>query len=253
MRLKDRKAVVTGAGSGIGRGIATLFAAEGAAVAVVESNGDSAQAVAAEITSAGGVALPFAVDVSDAKDTEATTEDIRQAWGGIDVLVTSAAVSPGGTVTETAEASWDDVFAVNVKGTFLWMRAVLPVMIAGGGGSIVTVASQLAIAGGRSNAAYVASKGAIISLTRSVALDYVACDIRANALVPGAVDTPMLRRSFARQPNPEATAARSRGRHPMDRFGTVEELARAALFLASDESSFTTGALLTADGGWLAG
>ena len=253
MRLRDRKAIVTGAGSGIGAAVALRFAGEGAAVAVVDLDGDAARTVAGAIESNGGRALPRAADVSDAVNTRHAVDSIVCELGGVDVLVTSAAVSFGGAVAETDEATWDRVFAVNVKGTFLWVKAVLPIMIDGGGGAIVTVASQLAIAGGRGNAAYVASKGAVLSLTRSVALDYAAQGIRANALVPGAVDTPLLNRSFGRQPDPDAARTRSRDRHPLGRFGTADEIARAALFLASDESTFTTGSQLTADGGWLAG
>jgi len=132
----------------------------------------------------------------------------------------------------------------------LWVRAALPKMIAGGGGSIVTVASQVALSGGRGSASYAASKGAVIALTRSVALDYAADRIRANVIAPGAIETPFLHRSFTRQPDPEAARQRSLDRHPLGRFGTVEEVARAALFLASDESSFTTGSVLMVEGGW---
>jgi NAD(P)-dependent dehydrogenase (short-subunit alcohol dehydrogenase family) len=148
---------------------------------------------------------------------------------------------------------WDRTFRVNVRGTFLWIRAVLPPMIERRRGSIVTVASQLAIAGGRGNVSYIAGKGAVISLTRTVALEQAASGIRVNALVPGAIETPFLERGFARAPDPEASRRDRRARHPMGRFGTAGEVAQAALFLASDDSSFTTGSLLTVDGGWLVG
>lgn len=253
MRLRDRKAIVTGGGSGIGAATARRFAEEGAAVAVVDVDGGAARTAAAAIEAGGGRALPVTADVSEAADVRRAMDAILESLDGVDVLVTSAAASFGGTVTETDEATWERTFAVNVRGTFLWVRAVLPTMIAAGGGAIVTVASQLALAGGRGSAAYVASKGAVLSLTRSVALDYAAQGIRANAVVPGAVDTPMMHRSFNRQPTPSTAMARSRNRHPLGRFGSAEEIAAAVLFLASDESSFTTGALLAADGGWLAG
>ena len=253
MRLRDRNAVVTGGGSGIGAAIAHRFADEGAAVAIVDEDGDAARTVAGAIEAGGGRALPVTSDVSAGADVSRAMDAILASLGGVDILVTSAAASFGGSITDTDEATWDRTFAVNVKGTFLWVQAVVPTMIAAGGGAIVTVASQLALAGGRGNASYVASKGAILSLTRSVALDYAAQGVRANAVVPGAVETPMLRRSFDRQPAPRAAMERSLDRHPMGRFGRAEEIAAAALFLASDESSFTTGALLAADGGWLAG
>lgn len=143
-----------------------------------------------------------------------------------------------------SEADWDEVFQVNVKGTYLRARAVLPHMMEARKGSIITIASQLALAGGHGSAAYVASKGAVISLTRSIANDYAAYGIRANVLIPGAVETPMLERSFLRQPDPEEARRASRQRHLLGRFGTPREVALAALFLASDDSSFTTGAKL---------
>jgi 2-keto-3-deoxy-L-fuconate dehydrogenase len=179
-------------------------------------------------------------------------EAVRRRWHRVDCLVTSAAISTGGIATATSDADWDRVFSINVKGTFLWCKAVLPHLAKQGGGSIITIASQLALSGGRGNASYVASKGAVLSLTRSIALDYAAQGVRCNALVPAAIETPLLRRSFQRQPDPAAAEARSIDRHPLGRFGRTEEVASAAVFLASDESSFTTGAILPVDGGWLA-
>jgi 2-keto-3-deoxy-L-fuconate dehydrogenase len=159
-------------------------------------------------------------------------------------------MSVGKTLLETTEEEWDRVFAVNAKGTFLWVKAALKPMIAGGGGSVITVASQIPLSGGRNTASYASSKGAVIALTKSVALDYAADKVRANALAPGAIDTPFLQRSFKRAVDPAAARQRSIDRHPMGRFGTVEEVAKAALFLASDESSFTTGSVLMVEGGW---
>lgn len=242
MRLAGKVALVTGAASGIGAGIARTFEREGAQVALVDRDGAGLRAVAAEMKAP----LMFEGDVADGAFAAATVAALKR----VDVVVTAAGMSVGKKLADTTEEEWDRVFAVNAKGTFLWLRAALPKMIAGGGGSIVTVASQIALSGGRGSASYGASKGAVISLTRSVALDYAADGIRANAIAPGAVDTPFLHRSFARQPDPEAARQRSLDRHPMGRFGTVEEVAKAALFLASDESSFTTGAVLMVEGGW---
>jgi 2-keto-3-deoxy-L-fuconate dehydrogenase len=190
--------------------------------------------------------LVFEGDVADGAFAAATVASLKR----LDVVLTAAGMSVGKKLADTTEEEWDRVFAVNAKGTFLWLRAALPKMIAGGGGSIITIASQIALSGGRGSASYGASKGAVISLTRSVALDYAADKVRANAIAPGAVDTPFLHRSFARQPDPEAARQHSLDRHPMGRFGTVEEVARAALFLASEESSFTTGSVLMVEGGW---
>lgn len=242
MRLAGKVALVTGAASGIGAGIARTFEREGAQVALVDCDGAGLRAVAAEMKAP----LMFEGDVADGAFAAATVAALKR----VDVVVTAAGMSVGKKLADTTEEEWDRVFAVNAKGTFLWLRAALPKMIAGGGGSIVTVASQIALSGGRGSASYGASKGAVISLTRSVALDYAADGIRANAIAPGAVDTPFLHRSFVRQPDPEAARQRSLDRHPMGRFGTVEEVAKAALFLASDESSFTTGSVLMVEGGW---
>ena len=152
----------------------------------------------------------------------------------------------------TAPEDWDAVFRTNVGGTWLWARAAIPSMKTRGGGSIVTFASQLALAGGRNNSAYIAAKGAIISLTRTMALDFSADHIRVNAIAPGAIETPMLARSFARQADPDAARDASIKRHPMARLGLPEEIAEAALYLAGDGSSFVTGTTLVVDGGWLA-
>jgi NAD(P)-dependent dehydrogenase (short-subunit alcohol dehydrogenase family) len=144
------------------------------------------------------------------------------------------------------------VFRANVGGTWLWARAAIPIMQRQGSGTIVTLASQLAIAGGKGNSAYIAAKGAILSLTRTMAVDFASDGIRVNAIAPGAIDTPMLRRSFARHADPNAMREASRQRHAMKRFGRAEEVAAAALYLASDDSGFTTGVVLPVDGGWLA-
>jgi 2-keto-3-deoxy-L-fuconate dehydrogenase len=253
MKLAGKVAVVTGGGSGIGRASAALFAAEGARVAVVDRDLPGAEATVASIAAAGGTTRAFAADVAKTDAAAPVVAELMREWGRIDVLLCAAGFSCGGTVETTAPEDWDAVFAANVGGTWLWSKAAIPAMRASGGGSILVVSSQMALAGGRANSAYIAAKGALLALARTMALDFAADGIRVNALVPGAIDTPLLARGLARNADPAAAAERSRQRHALGRFGTADEVARAALFLASDDSSFTTGTALAVDGGWLAG
>ena len=242
-RLGGKVAVVTGAASGIGRASAALFAAEGARLALVDQ----------EPPEGGADALSLQGDVGDEATVERHAAAVLERFGRIDVLFACAGVSTGTGVPDTSLEAWETVLRVNLTGSFLWARAALGPMRRQGAGSIILIGSQLAFAGGRGNAAYLASKGAVVSLAQGMAVDHAAEGIRVNVVVPGAVDTPLLRRAFARAADPAAAEARSVARHPLGRFGQPEEVARAALFLASDESSFTTGACLRVDGGWLAG
>jgi 2-keto-3-deoxy-L-fuconate dehydrogenase len=252
MRLKDRIAIVTGAGSGIGRASAVLFAKEGAFVALVDRDSAGMQETLAAIRDAGGDGSAHLGDVGDVDFAQAMVGEIVSRHGRLDVLMTAAGWSCGGTVVTTDPADWDAVFRTNVGGTWLWSRAAVPLMQRQGKSSIITLASQLAIAGGKGNSAYIAAKGAIVSLTRTMAVDFATDGIRVNAIAPGAIDTPMLRRSFARHADPEPVREASRQRHAMKRFGKAEEIAETALHLASDASSFTTGTVMAVDGGWLA-
>ena len=252
MRLGGKSVVITGAGSGIGRSTAILFAEEGARVALVDRSEAAAAETAATITQTGREARGFTCDVGDEAAVAATASHIVATYDGIDVLVTAAGFSCGGTVMSTSPDDWNAVFRTNVGGTWLWARAVIPSMQRRGGGSIVTIASQLAIAGGRGNSAYIASKGAILSLTRTMALDFAGDQIRVNSIAPGAIETPMLTRSFARHTDPAAVRETSRKRHALQRFGKPEDIAEAALYLSSDAARFTTGTTLVVDGGWLA-
>jgi 2-keto-3-deoxy-L-fuconate dehydrogenase len=253
VRLKDHVCIVTGAASGIGRAITERFLEEGANVALFDLNEAALSEVSGRLTNYQSNILTAQGSVDDHAAVKTTIGNVLNRWSRIDTLVTAAAHSTGGITTQTSEEDWDRVLSVNVKGTFLWCKAALPTFIERKRGSIITLASQLALTGGRGNASYVASKGAVISLTKSIALDYAAMGVRANALVPAAIETPLLRRSFARQADPVATENRSLARHPMGRFGKPSEVAAAAAFLASDESSFTTGSILAVDGGWLVG
>ncbi|WFU22345.1 SDR family oxidoreductase [Bradyrhizobium sp. CB1717] len=248
MRLNGCTAIITGAGSGIGRASARLFAEEGARLALVDRDA----AGLAETLSLVGEATVHVGDVGDAGFAETVVGDVIARHGRLDILMTAAGFSCGGTVLTTSVEDWDAVFRANVGGTWLWARAAVPHMQRQNNGSIITLASQLAIAGGKGNSAYIAAKGAIISLTRTMAVDFATDGIRVNAIAPGAIDTPMLRRSFARHANPDEVREASRNRHAMKRFGAAEEIAQTALHLASDASSFTTGTVMVVDGGWLA-
>jgi NAD(P)-dependent dehydrogenase (short-subunit alcohol dehydrogenase family) len=252
MKLQDRVAIVTGAASGIGAASAKLFAAEGAKLALVDQNEVGLKKVASEIKARGGSAITITADVSSNSKARAGVARVVKRWGRIDVLLTAAGASTGGTVDSIDEAAWDRTFAINVKGTYLWIHYAIRHMIAAKAGAIVTIGSQLAQSSPGKNAAYVASKGAIASLTKTIAVDHALQGIRVNALMPGVIDTPMPARSLKRYADPEAMKAYWKERHPMGRIGQPEEVARAALFLASDDSSFVTGTLLFVDGGWTA-
>jgi NAD(P)-dependent dehydrogenase (short-subunit alcohol dehydrogenase family) len=252
MKLKDRIAIVTGAASGIGAASARLFAAEGAKLALVDLDETGLARVGGEIEAEGGQALTIAADVSQAGAAQDGVARVMERWGRIDVLMTAAGVSLGGTVDALSEATWDRTFAINVKGTYLWIHHAIQPMIAARSGAIVTVGSQLAQSSLGRNAAYVASKGAIASFTKTIAVDHAPQGIRVNALMLGVIDTPMPARSLQRQADPEAARSVWKQRHPMGRIGQPEEVAKAALFLACADSSFVTGTLLFVDGGWTA-
>ncbi|MBT5110317.1 MAG: SDR family oxidoreductase, partial [Rhodospirillaceae bacterium] len=193
-------------------------------------------------------------DVTDeAVIVRAVEAALAGASGRIDGLATIAGISSSGTAIDAIEPdAWDRVFEVNVKATWRWLVGVLPAMREGGGGSVVAIASQLAFGGGRFNAPYIASKGAIVSLVKTAGFELAPDNVRVNAVAPGAIDTPMLNRSMSRADDPDAAREYSRNRHAMKRFGRAEEIANGVVFLLSDESSFTTGEVLTIDGGWRA-
>jgi len=253
MKLEGRVAIITGAGSGIGQATALLFAREGATLGLVDRDEAGLADTMAQAEALGAKVITRAGDVGEPGQADADADAILAAFGRIDILVCAAGFSVGGTVLTTKPDDWDAVIRANLGGTWLWGRAVIPAMQKQGGGSIINFASQLARAGGRGNTAYIAAKGAVLSLTKTMALDFAPDGIRVNAILPGAIDTPMLRRSFNRAADPSVPREASRKRHPLGRFGRAEEVAEAALYLASDAASFTTGSELLVDGGWLAG
>ena len=245
MRLKDRVALVTGGASGIGRAVAELFAHEGARVAVGDFSADGGNATTQAIKTAGGEAIFTQVDVSDSAQIKRMVETALQAYGRIDILFNGAGVLYYGTVLETDEQAWSRVISINLTGTYLCCRAVLPHMIRQGGGSIINVASTVGAHDACANAvAYVTSKGGVTLFTKAMAIDHAKQGVRVNALVPGATDTPMIRNALT----PEALKALADS-HPIGRLGRPEELAKAVLFLASDDASFVTGTAMYVDGG----
>ncbi len=262
-RLDGKVCLITGAGSGIGRASALLFAAEGASVAVADIDPAAAAETVRQIDAAGtdratrtdgadpqGSSRAFTVDVTDPAACETLATDVIAAFGRIDVLFNNAGIAGVGVLHETSVELWDRVMAVNVRGVFLVARAVLPHMIAAGRGSIINMSSTIAEIGLANRASYTASKGAVLSLTRQMQADYAANGIRVNALLPGTIHTPFVDRYLAESyDDPVAGLESLKKRQLTGDLGKPEQVAAAALFLASDESSFVMGSGMFVDGG----
>lgn len=246
MRLKDKVAIITGAGSGIGREAALIFAREGAKVVVADLKEQEGAAVVAEIGAAN--ALFVKTDVAKAASVQALVAAAEEHFGKLDIIFNNAGIFPDddGSVTETSEDVWDLVMNVNLKGVFLGCKYAIPAMQRAGGGSIINVASFVALIGAAApQIAYTASKGGVLSMTREIAVEFARQNIRANALCPGPVDTPLLASILS-----DPVKRQRRLVHiPPGRFARASEIANAALFLASDEASFVNGSTFTVDGG----
>lgn len=247
--MTDRRAIVTGGASGIGRATAVLLAAEGARVAVADLDERGARAVA---QACGPGALSLEVDVAVAEDCRRAVERAAETFGGLDVLVNNAGVIRRADVVETTEEEWDRVMAVNVRSVYLMSRFAIPVMVAGGGGAIVNTGSGWGLKGGARAASYCASKGAVVNLTRAMAIDHGPANIRVNCVCPGDTDTTMLRDEARQLGEDEAAFLAGAAARPLARIGTPEDVARAMLFLVTDASGWITGTTVVVDGGGLA-
>jgi NAD(P)-dependent dehydrogenase (short-subunit alcohol dehydrogenase family) len=248
-RLKNKIALITGAGTGIGRAIALAFASEGAQLALVGRRQEPLESVAKE---ARGSPLVLAADVSKQDDIDRILGDIATRLGGLNVLVNNAGILHIGTAEQTTEKQWDETFSINVRGLWLLSRSVLPHMRKSGGGSIINLASVLGINGARNRASYAPSKGATILLTKCMAIDHGHENIRVNAICPSFVETDLTAEVMRKAADPDAVRRERISVHPAGRLGQPEDIAGMAVYLASDESAWVTGATLAVDGGYLA-
>lgn len=251
--LKGKAALITGGASGIGRATALLFSQEGAAVAIADVNAAGGQTVAQAIVQGGRRAFFERADVTRAVDCERVVQRTVEEFGGLHILFNNAGIIRRASVVELDEADWDRVMAVNVKSVFLMSKYAIPVMARAGGGSIINTGSGWGLTGGSRAAAYCASKGAVVLLTKAMAIDHGGQNIRVNCICPGDTDTPLLRDEALQLGQPREQFLTEAARRPLGRIGKPEDIAQAALYLASNASAFVTGTSLVVDGGGLAG
>ena len=251
--LNDKVAMITGGASGIGRAAALLFSREGATVALVDIDEPKGQAVVQSIVKGGRKAVFLHCDVTSASDCLSAVGKAIEELGKIDILFNNAGIIRRASVVDTTEEEWDKVMATNVKSVFLFSKYVVPIMAKAGGGVIINTASGWGLVGGYKAASYCASKGAVVLLTKAMALDHGPQNIRVNCICPGDTETPMLHREARQLGIPREKFLAEAKQRPLQRIGKPEEIANAALFLASDASSYVTGTALVVDGGGLAG
>jgi meso-butanediol dehydrogenase / (S,S)-butanediol dehydrogenase / diacetyl reductase len=249
VKLARKVALVTGAAAGIGRATSILFAREGASIVAVDVDAPGLDALVTEIAFLGGQAKAVVADVSRSSDVDAAVSSAIGSFGRIDILFNNAGFVPSGKLHETTESDWDQSMAVGVKSVYLFSRRVITVLQKQGGGAILNMSSAVALRSLPNRAAYAAAKGAILTLTRAMALDYVQDNIRVNCLCPGTIDTPSLRERLRAQGDLETVRKQFAARQPMGRLGTAEEIAASALYLVSDDASFVTGVAFSIDGG----
>lgn len=249
MRLAGKVAIVTGGGSGIGRATALLFAQEGARVVVADYAPEGGQETVRMVQQHDGEALFVETDVSKADDIQRLVQTTVNAYGRIDILFNNAAVTIPASVVEATEEVWDKTLDIDLKGVFLLSKYAIPHLIEGGGGSVINMASMCGLVASPNQAPYSAAKGGVVALTRQMAIDYARYNIRVNGIAPSEVRTPMFLGFINRAPDPEKKMQELVARIPMGRVAEPEEIARVALFLASDDSSYITGVTLPVDGG----
>jgi NAD(P)-dependent dehydrogenase (short-subunit alcohol dehydrogenase family) len=252
-RLAGKRALITGAASGIGRATALLFAREGAAVAVVDLDEASGETVAKMIRDAGGQAMFVLCNVTQGADCQRAVRLTVDELGGLDILFNNAGIIRRATVLDTTEEEWDQVMAVNVKSIFLMSKYAILFMEKIGGGVIINTASGWGLVGGANAVSYCASKGAVVNMTRAMAIDHGGQNIRVNCICPGDTDTGMLRDEARQLGVSDAEFLAEAAARPLRRVGRPEDVAQAALYLASEAASFVTGSVLVVDGGGLAG
>jgi NAD(P)-dependent dehydrogenase (short-subunit alcohol dehydrogenase family) len=251
--LKDKVVIVTGGASGIGRATALLFSREGATVAIVDIDDPNGQAVVQSIVDSGGKAVFLRCDVTKTVECRSVVNRVLKEYGKISVLFNNVGIIRRASVVDTTEEEWDRVMDTNVKSVFIFSKYVIPVMTEAGGGVIINTASGWGIMGGQKAASYCASKGAVVLLTKAMALDHGPQNIRVNCICPGDTETPLLISEARQLGIPREEFLEEAKQRPLQRIGRPEEIANAVLFLASDAASYVTGTALVVDGGGLAG
>jgi len=253
MRLNNKIAIITGAGSGIGRATAVMFGKEGASVVVADIDKKKGMGTVDLIEAKNGKAMFVQVDVSEAHNVEKMVKTTIDAYGKLDILVNNAGIHIQANVVDTREEDWDRILDVNLKGVFLCCKYSIPEMVKGGkGGVVVNVGSEAGIVGIKKQVAYNVSKSGIIALTKSIAIDYAKSNVRANCVCPGTTETALVKEALSRASEPEKARLKLEVIRPAKRLGQPEEIAAGILYLASDESPYATGAILVIDGGYTA-
>ena len=250
MRFEGKVAVLTGAALGIGRAAAAAFAAEGANVAILDLNRAEGERAVQQIQGSPDEAMFFKTDVSKEAEVQATMEQVVARWGRLDILVNNAGIYFQANALDTPLEIWERVLSVNLTGAFLCTKHAVQQMVKNGGGVVVNVASEAGLVGIKGQVAYNVSKGGLIALTRSCAVDFAELGVRVNSICPGTTDTPLVQAAVQRAPDPAAARRALETCRPLNRLGRPEEIAAAILFLASDEVGYATGAILSVDGGY---